>query len=388
MKILALFLLIITCSCFAQEADNEKVLDFIQSQRFGEAAEYLKTVYPGEIKDDKVIARLAYLYYMNGNLPEAENNYLLLLQKDTLNKRVLLSLAEINNRRGNYTVSSDYYKRILRIDSTIFNVYKQLADIAPLTRDTNVIYYLQKANAINPSDGDVAYDLSDLYIQTKKFREAAMVLNTAIQADTSNLMLYRSKVKLSYALHEYKDVVTLCEKLVQAGDQSAIVLRYLGDAYFYTRNYQKSIDTFLKVEALDTSTPLPESVLYMIATGYQYINKDKEALEYFNRAISVGTKISDYIGLYYYAAGNSFTTLKQTNEALKAYKNCLKYQEIPLVYYRMAILYDQALRNKSNALKYYKKYVEVTARKPLPDEYISYAKTRINELTNIPNPYK
>jgi tetratricopeptide (TPR) repeat protein len=272
MKKLLVILLVFHCyNSFSQQLDNEKVLDYIQNQRFGDAADYIKSFYSNEITDNKVVARLGYLYYMSGNLTEAEKSYMHLFGKDSLNKSTIMSLAGINSRRGNYLVAADYYKRIIRIDSTIFNVYKQLAEIGQITKDSSTVYYLKKANMLNPNDGDVAYSLSDIYINEKKYKEADSILSTAINADTTNLLLYRNKTKLAYATRLYTDVITLCEKLLGSGDRTPTVYKWMGNSLFYMKNYQKSIETFLKLEEQEE---LYEESLYIMARSYKSLGNE------------------------------------------------------------------------------------------------------------------
>lgn len=377
---LLIIVLLFSVKGFSQEAsklDHERLLDFIQTQRYKEAAEYIKSVYPGEINDDKIISRLGYVYYMNGNLPEAEKNYLLLLKKDTLNKSVLLNLATLNNRRGNYMVSADYYKKIIHIDSTMFNVYKQLAEIGQITKDSNTVYYLKRANMLNPIDGDVAYDLSDIYIIKKKYKEADSILNLALQADTTNLVLYRAKAKLSYATKSYKELIIICEKLFKGGDYTSIVYKWMGNANFYVKNFRKSINTFLELEKQEE---LEETALYMIAKSYKSLEDEENAVEYYNRAIKAGTATSESVFYYYYELGDLYKSMKRSKSSAEAYEKSLQYKEIHFAYYMLATLYDQELRNKINALKYYRKFVNVTGQKAENDEYFIYAKSRINEL--------
>lgn len=379
-QIILLILVVFSFRGFSQEAsklDNEKLLDFIQTQRYKEAAEYIKSVYPGVINDDKIISRLGYVYYMNGNLPEAEQNYLLLFKKDTLNKSILMNLASLNNRRGNYLVSTGYYRKILQIDSTIFNVYKQLADIGQITNDSNTVNYLKKANMLNPIDGDVAYDLGDLYIGKKNFKAADSVLKVALQADTTNLLLYRAKAKLAYATKDYKELITICEKLFNGGDHTPTVYKWMGNANFYLKSYRKSIDTFLELEKLEE---LEESALYMTAKSYKSLSDEKNAIDYYMRAIKAGTASSESVFFYYYELGDLYKSVKKPKLSVQAYEKSVQYQETPFAYYMLATIYDQELKNKMTALKYYRKYVSLTGREAEYNEYLTYARARISEL--------
>src|ERR1700743_1147973 len=160
-------LLLLSAKLFAQQVDNALLLDYIQNQKYKEAAAYLKTVYQEPITDSKALQNLAYTSRMAGYLTDAENYYLRLYQKDSTKTDVLFSLGNINLNRQNKQKALVYYKKILAIDSTNFSVYKQLGDLT--VGDTvNNILYLTKANNLNPIDADVAYDLSYIYIRKNK----------------------------------------------------------------------------------------------------------------------------------------------------------------------------------------------------------------------------
>ncbi|QNN43119.1 hypothetical protein [Pedobacter roseus] len=63
---------------FAQNApavDKEKLFDFYQSQRYAEAAQYLKSIYGEELNDFKTLSQIGYCFLMAGNNVEAENFY-------------------------------------------------------------------------------------------------------------------------------------------------------------------------------------------------------------------------------------------------------------------------------------------------------------------------
>ncbi|WP_449438798.1 tetratricopeptide repeat protein [Pedobacter steynii] len=142
--------------------DNEKLLEYYQTQKYIEAAQYLQSIYAEDTQDEKEISQLAYANMMAGKLPEAEKNYLKLCEKQPQNLPTLFSLARINIRRGNDEKAKAYYLDILKIDSTNFTVYKQLASLDKGEMSKAKIDYLQKANAINPIDPDVVFDLCEL----------------------------------------------------------------------------------------------------------------------------------------------------------------------------------------------------------------------------------
>lgn len=215
-KLFITFLLLTGLRGWAQtpaSIDNEKLLDLMQSQRYKEASSYIKSIYPLGISDKKMLLRLAYCNYMGGNLQEAEQNYLSLYHADTSNVGIIVNLANILIKRGNYPRASDYLKTALAIDSTNFMLYKQLGEMGQQTGDTSTLSYLEKAHTLNSTDPDIAYDLSMIYVPRKNYKKAEQILNEAIAADSTNLLLLRTLSKVTYAQDNWPKLIELSQKL-------------------------------------------------------------------------------------------------------------------------------------------------------------------------------
>src|ERR1700739_1558460 len=81
---------------FAQETtkvDDALLLDYYQTQRFGEAADYLKKNYTEPITSAKALGQLAYTCNMAGRLAEAEGYYQRIYAIDSTNTPILYSLG-------------------------------------------------------------------------------------------------------------------------------------------------------------------------------------------------------------------------------------------------------------------------------------------------------
>ncbi|HEY0244536.1 MAG TPA: hypothetical protein VGC01_03160 [Mucilaginibacter sp.] len=376
------FLPLLFCLCLtatAQEPvkiDNVLLLDYYQSQRFNEAYTYLTTTYPEPVTDTKALAQLAYTSRMAGKLSEAENYYLRVYAKDSSNIATLFSLGSINVSRGNNLKAVVYYKKILLRDSTNFNVYKQLASLSQNLMDT-VTYsnYLQKANILNPQEPDVAFDLGTLYTILKKYDQAALILDKAIEADTSNLMLLKGKAQVSFMQKKYPETIALCLKLVQAGDKQSAIINWLGMSYFNLKQYKSCIDTYqLMPMGLQS-----EAVFYYVAMSYKGLKDEQNAILYLQKTIN--DAVSPNVNDYYNEIADSYEKLHQLKNSAAAYQKSLQFKEKPLTYYLLASLYDAQLKNEKSAVKYYKKFL---ASKPAEKDkiYIDYANTRIAALNH------
>jgi tetratricopeptide (TPR) repeat protein len=365
----------------AQKVDDALLLDYYQTQRFMEAADYLKKNFPEPITDTKVLSSLAYSSQMSSKLVEAEGYYQRVYDLDTTNKSALLSMANINLKRGNHPKAEVYYKRILLTDTTNFVVYKQLAYLSVDKFDTvSAVGYLKKANTINPYDTETAGELSDFYTQKKEFDDAFKVLNKAAENDPDDITLLLSMARLTYTEKKWLQTVTVCNKLLQISTTSGEapngeVLNKLGIAYFNLKNYACGAETFASMPGMQQN----EYTYYYAALCYKGLKDDAQAISFLNKAIVQG--ISQNIATYYGEIADSDERLLKHKKAILAYTKGLQFSEDATIYYLLANVYDIDLKDKSNAVKYYTKFLALN-KDVKKQSYIDYAKSRVEALKN------
>lgn len=376
MKNIFLFLI---CIFFQQAVsaqtrlDAEKLLDFYQTQRYAEAAQYLQSIYPEDTQDVKVLSQIAYCNLMAGKIVEAEKSYLKVYVQQPTFLPVLFSLANINVRRGNNVKAKTYLQNIVQLDSTNFKAYKQLADLTIDSLQIKLVY-LKKANVLNAADPIVAFDLSQTYKQLSLFQPAYDVLKTAILADTSNLFLLGAQLPIANELKKYAEVVTVGEKLLQ-NEADASVVKDVGKAYFFLKNYQKCLTLYQLLEQMDKQT---EATLYYMTLSYRELKNYSMAATYAKKTIEEG--ISPNTSNYYATLGAIYETDNKTTNAIAAYKKGLTFKVSGSLYYRLGLIYDLKLNQKKNALTNYNLYLKSKPDADKEKEQIAYTKSRILEL--------
>lgn len=178
-----LFLFNLNLVGYAQNAsavDKEKLFDFYQTQRYADAAQYLKSIYGEEVNDFKTLSQIGYCFLMAGNNVEAENFTAKPIHCN--HKTSLFSLVwAASITKGEYRKGQKYNGEIVQIDRNNFNVYKLLANLYPLPTDSMKLVYLLKANQINPLEGDVAADLAEVHAAYQQYEKAYDVLDIAIK---------------------------------------------------------------------------------------------------------------------------------------------------------------------------------------------------------------
>ena len=121
-----------------------------------------------------------------------------------------------------------------------------------------------------------------------------------------------------------------------------------------------------------------ETSYYIAGLAYKQLKDYPKAIESLKKAISIG--ISPNIASYYGEIAGSNEKQNHYKKAATAYQKGLQFDEDAILYYLLANLYDGKLKNKKQAMLYYKKYI---AAKPSGKKqaYIAYAKSRIDILS-------
>jgi tetratricopeptide (TPR) repeat protein len=354
--------------------DQEKLLDLYETQRYSDAAEYLESTYGQDSVGPKALSQLAYAYKMAGKLPKAEESYLKLRELDSTNLPVLFNLAEINSRRGNATSAKRYYLEILKLDTANFNVFKQLAELSKYEPEITRLKYLQKANELNNTDADVAFDLAEMYFKSNLFDKASGVLAPALAADSANLQLLKMKMPISLATKKYNEAIETGNKLLSYGDSSTFVLNNLGKSYYLTLDYQNALKSFL---AIKRNSGDNEALNFNIARSYRGVKDYKNAVVYLQKTI--GEAVSPSVASYYGLLGDSFENIDKNEDATKAYKKGLDFENDGSLLYNIALVYETKLNDKKNAISYYEQYLK-TVDKTKQAKLVRYINTKIEEL--------
>lgn len=368
-------LMITTYTSSAQKANDALLLDMYQSQRYMDAANYLKSVYPEPISDMKVLSRFAYTYQMAGKMPDALGYYQRIYNQDSTNIPVLFNLASLNVKRENNVMAVSYYRKIIIIDSLNFTVYKRLGHLYCDQLDTlNATKYLQKANTINPEDPDVASELSLFLVIKKKNKEADKVLRRALAADSTNLFLLRTLMKLNYTMSKFAETIKTCKTLLELGDKSMAIYDKMASSYYGLKNYECCIDAFIEIRDVFQT----ERTLYLTAVSYKKLKNYNKAIDYYEQTLQ--HSIAENTWDYYSELADTYQTTYKFKIAAANYQKSLFFQDNSKVIYTLAYLYDNNLKDKCNALKYYKKYLD--SKPPAKDkDYINYVQSRVKVLS-------
>jgi tetratricopeptide (TPR) repeat protein len=208
-------------------------------------------------------------------------------------------------------------------------------------------------------------------LETDMFDIADSVLTHALRTNSSpQLTLLLAKAQLGEK--KYAEVIKTTEKLLVKSDTLPAYARLMGISYFQLHEYDKVIPCmdFLLRKGLKA-----EWMYYYQGVSYQHLNKPDSAITFLNKAIEEG--ISDNIGQYYVQLATSYENVKDFKSAIKYYKAAYENSKKDILLYHLGRSYDVYYKDKSQAIAYFKRYLNSDDTIKVAKEY---TRSRLNEL--------
>ena len=287
------------------------------------------------------------------------------------------------------------YKAVIEKDSTKVDAYVNLAICYAAKNDyNNAISTLNTAKSKFPANNLVLKTLQNVQSDSSnsKLAEASQSYENkdykkaiqqylAINPATEDSML---GVAASYqALEDYNSAIEYYKKAEQINPNNAEIPYYIGYLYSEQQNWALAENYLKKTISKNPQSEAKELLAYVTQNGSVSVlnegielyeqNNYQNALSKFNEVLK---KEANNAYAYYYR-GLIYDEQKQPKLAINDYLNVLKYSnEFPIANYMVAVDYD-TLSNYKEAFKYYQKFISSYTT---DDEYLKYAKSRLEEL--------
>jgi len=384
LKLLPVLIMVVHFSSKAQEKQHgtqvlpeaSKVLAFYQSQEYLKAAEYIKVFYKEPIRDLSVLMQLGLLSKAGNDYVQAKLYFQRYLQIDSSNASVLFNLASIYQTERKTEKALALYKTVLALDSNNVKTYQALSTMALRQKDLTAAFnYLHQANKLQPYNIDIAFDFGNMALRLKQVKTAYDVFSIALEAHPNELLLIKGKAQTAFYLNKYREAVQLLQTYISLGGDVDAANVLLGEVYYYSQEYNKSLQTFRELGPLVDEM---EHTLYLMAMAYKNIGQNKMALVYFDKSLHAA--ISPNVARYWAEKGAIYKNLGNQADAIHALKKSIEYKPMAASYYALAILYDYELNQKKNAIFYYKRYLN---QKPSPEreaDIIEFVEERLKSL--------
>ncbi len=368
----------------------------IQSQQYSLSQLLLQEDYSAiisRLKDKPIMSideliSLSVSYKQTGHLTEAIE----LLEKSTTKKNSSTDklLSSLYFDTGNYdkalpiikdiySHNPDYYKNFARYidiltfkkeysdaislleerlatDSLNFEINKRLGDnYIKIDSLNDAIKHYALLFSIYPENQVVAYKLSILYRNTKKYRESLNVCDTILRYSPENKKFLSLKGNVYYTATQYRNAIIVMKKLESLGDNSFLTQRILGISYYKKDNYIDAASYLKKALEWHPEDPI---VNYYIGASLAMLPLPEEGIPYLTDAIDLLKPPPNVMEKIHQNLANIYHNTQNFNLAIDNYKKALKYNPKSVEYYlHIASVYDQELNNSKAALEYYEKFI-------------------------------
>jgi len=326
----------------------------------------------------RILKYLGQIYEDQGMLAEAIERYQSVMRMEPESAVLKMKLASLFYKQQNYSITISILKNFLKQDSTNLQAYYLLSRsflrqerydstlaIAPKafaldsTHVPNLLnfgiacfeknkldsaaFVLERASELSPKSDEAKYYLAKTYAKTKRLPEAIELL------ETCKRLKGRYRLKAKKLLVQYYHVATnLKDCILSAKDY----LEEKPDEGFVHHFYGRA---------------LSDSNLFNLAD-----EELKKAILFSNE---------DFIKMTYFYRGYNFYSQKNYNRAIKWYKKVITVDpDFSPAYYNLAVAYDIYYEDKSTAIRYYNKFLELAENDPAQKLLVDYTIGRLSEL--------
>ncbi len=316
-----------------------------------------------------------------GKITTAINDYKKLLNKDTFHVAALLNLASIYNRKEDYGQAFNLYERLHFIDSLNSEYLRKMAVCKMKQKQVEPAFeYLKKAYSVDSANIHVVDMLGKVYIGYKKFDTALIIIDKAISVFPNEGELYALRGYAHYKRnHHYRSIPDF-KKAIELGAISPSLMANLGASLFSVKRYEEARDVLEQLLFPDT---VDYKVCIYLGNIYNELGDPDKGIVFFNKSLELQepsplSMSSTYRGLQ--AAYHKKGLFYKEIEMIKMREEVLgKEFYTPAYLMEIAEVYENGIKNKETALKYYERfYAEI--KDWYPEERKNRIEIKINRL--------
>lgn len=365
-------------SGYAQDhIDKTLLMDYFQEQQYDKVIQYLEeTVKPQEAYG---LGLLANAYYQNGQFPQAEKYYKIVLEKDSNHVQAHQHLGNIAKQQQQLIVAFEHYEKLVTLRPANAAYYKQLSRVCEniVGMQDTAFYFLQRSYQLNPKDVSVVTSMAAELMIQKKNKVADSILKTYYAMDSSQVTVIAQLVKLSFFEKKYADAAVYGEHLLSTNTVDPTACIYLAAAYLQMKKYDSCIRVHDRM--ITIAQAAPEAVMYYAAVAYAELRQYDRSNQMFEACIKMAK--SQNLDSYYAGMADNFEQMKQYKNAIAHYDTAYYLFKNPMRLYGIGRIYDQSLQDPQRAKRHYQQYLKVAKPESKNETSIhAYVKERIKTL--------
>lgn len=323
-----------------------------------------------------VEGELGKLYFVEGRNAAAIRVFEKLVKQDSLNYQNYVYLVKLYLKTLQWSKANTLaVKCIKQVDSTYSNMWQMngLALIKLKQTDLAKQSFL-RAVSLDSTNMESLTVLAKIYAANKSFDSAIVCTEKAIALDTMDIDNYKLLGEIQIMRNHLFRAIPPLQKAYQLGDSTIELMQKIGLCYHSTQRYQQALGYLLKAYQADTSLYLTN---HYVGMNYYALNKQDSAIYYFAKAVDSQTGEIFKMGDSYGMIAEAFRKKKEYNKAINLYSNECMNRYIENWEYKLAIIYDEDLKDQEKALELYQNFL-VYNREPTRET--NFAAHRIARL--------
>ncbi len=408
-----LLVLLLASNLFSQTESLQSFFKYFFNNQYDSArAEIEKS-----IRED---SSAAHLYFYLGKTCLALNDYQAALAafRNSLRRgyspsQVFNYIGQTFEEQGQLADAIDAYKVALKFDGKIDRLQRKLISLYFKRKNYQAVIALgKKLLRENSKQMKIYFFVGRSHLQRSEPDSALIVARRAVSLDsnsTPNLLnlgiaLFK-KEKYDFSLKTFRRVLEispnsdeakyyLAKNLAEKDNLSAAI-KHLQDCvrlegvyrwkamkllvqYFYEMNQHD--DAMKWAHKYLNEKPEEGTIHYYLARALSDKGKLAEAEKEFQKASEFSGQ--NFVKMIYFYRGLNFYQNGKDEKAIPWYKKAIAIDaEFSYAYYNLALVYDRYYQDKSPAIRYYEKFIELAQKdKTVPPLVIMAAKERMGQL--------
>ncbi|OQY05118.1 MAG: hypothetical protein B6I20_01830 [Bacteroidetes bacterium 4572_117] len=315
--------------------------------------------------DDKpLLLVLARTYKLSGNDIKAIKTYEQLLEIDSLNTATQINLSKIYLKQKLYKKAYKIFNKLYLSDTLNSEYVRQMGNCKYKNSETLKAFELyKKSYGLNNKNLKTIYWLSNIYANSQKYDTAIAIINLAIVDFPDNGGLYANRGNVSFKRNHHFRSSADFKKAIELGYKSPWIKKKLAQSLFSIEKYKESLEVFESLIVRDTAD---YQICNYIGGIYNEFGEYDKALMFYQIAIKLLTPgpivmASVYRGMSesYKGKGQYYKQIayikKRSEQQSKRFPGYPVYRQ----FLELAEIYDNNIKDKKTALKYYQKYWDV-----------------------------
>lgn len=206
---------------------------------------------------------------------------------------------------NNYQAAIPFFKNAIEEDISFYYAHRSLIACYEQTDQTNqAINAYQACIKIAPSDKGLVYNLSQTYIQEKKYEKAILWLRKALQIDPTYNKAATSLKEVEEYLAKQKKLQHQASEEIQGGNDDNTVNRIYNEALksYRQKDYAEALEILNSLNT-DINDITNANFYYLKAIAYQQLGERANAIEAYELALEVDDRHFDSnnnLGVIYY----------------------------------------------------------------------------------------